>query len=255
MSDRALVFDIGNTRIKWGLLDAGAMTRTGSMSHDKLASRGLSSLVRKLPRRVDKILASNVAGAAFASRLAGAVGMHCHCDVRFARAEKRAFGLTSAYRQPRRLGVDRWVAMIGARAAARGALCVVDAGTAVTIDAVDKDGLHLGGQIIPGLALMARSLAAETSDIAMTTGGERQVVSGLELFAGTTRKAVRAGAANAVCGAIERSVRVLRGAGYRPRIVLTGGDASRILNQLDGNVLHRPHLVLEGLAFMLQGSR
>ena len=250
MSRRSLVFDIGNTRIKWGLLDDGVLTRTGSVSREKL-----SSLVRRLPRRVEDVLASNVAGAAFASRFAGAVGMHCDCDVHFARAQKQGFGLTSAYRRPRRLGVDRWVAMIGARTAVRGALCVVDAGTAVTIDAVDRDGLHLGGQIIPGLDLMARSLAAETSDIGMVTRGETRVASGLDLFAGTTRKAVRAGAANAVCGAIERSVRVLRGAGYRPRIVLTGGDASRILNQLDGNVLHRPHLVLEGLAFMLQGSR
>jgi pantothenate kinase type III len=56
---------------------------------------------------------------------------------------------------------------------------------------------------------------------------------------------------SAACGAVERAVRVMRSAGYRPNIVLTGGDASRILKQLEGKVFHRPNLVLQGLAFML----
>ena len=63
------------------------------------------------------------------------------------------------------MGVDRWVAMIGARSEFRGGLCIVDAGTAVTIDAIDKNGNHLGGQIIPGLALMSNALSFGASDI------------------------------------------------------------------------------------------
>jgi pantothenate kinase type III len=74
------------------------------------------------------------------------------------------------------------------------------------------------------------------------------------MFQNTTRQAVQSGAMNAVCGAIERAVRTMRAGALRPRIILTGGDASRILTQLDGKVLHRPHLVLQGLAFMLQSG-
>ncbi|MDH4072267.1 MAG: type III pantothenate kinase [Gammaproteobacteria bacterium] len=255
MTRRALVIDVGNTRLKWGLFADGNLARTGSVLREKLESEGMASFARRLPRKVQDVMVSNVAGAAFASRLAGVIGMHCECDVHFARSTKQAFGVTNAYRQPRRLGVDRWVAMIGARSKLRGALCVVDAGTAVTIDALDGKGRHLGGQIIPGLELMARSLASETSDIGPASTRAGNPPSGIGLFSDSTRKAVRAGAINAVCGAVDRSVRVLRAAGYRPRVVLTGGDASRILSLLDGKVLHRPHLVLEGLAFMLQGSR
>lgn len=255
MSSKSLLFDVGNTRVKWGVADDGRILRTGSAIRDSLKSSGFSALTNRLPRRVDAVLVSNVAGAGFGSRLSSVIGIHCDTEVHFAHAEKSAFGVTSAYRQPRRLGVDRWVAMIGARSEFKGALCVVDAGTALTIDAMDSKGRHLGGQIIPGLAMMGRVLADDTSDIGSPSKVTKDVTRGMGMFANSTRQAVQAGALNAVCGAIERAETVMRSAGFRPRIILTGGDASRILKQLDDKVLHRPHLVLQGLAFMLQGKQ
>jgi type III pantothenate kinase len=253
MNDRSLVLDVGNTRVKWGVSDGGRIVRTGSAMREALKSSGFSALTTRLPRRVNAVLVSNVAGPGFGARLSSVVGIHCDQEVHFAHPERQAFGITSAYRQPRRLGVDRWVAMIGARSEFKGALCVVDAGTAMTIDALDSSGQHLGGQIMPGLELMAVALERDTSDIGAPSKSAKDMRKGMGMFAGSTRQAVQAGSLNAVCGAIERAVRVMRSAGYRPQIVLTGGDASRILKQLDGKILHRPHLVLQGLAFMLQG--
>src|SRR5690606_4723314 len=140
---RALLFDVGNTRLKWGLLAQGRVGKSGSIAHEKLHDSGFGALTSNLPRDIDTVLVSNVAGQTFATRLSGVIGMHCNCDVHFARAEREGYGLTNSYRRPRRIGVDRWVAMIGAYAEFRSALCVVDAGTAVTIDAVDRDGVHL----------------------------------------------------------------------------------------------------------------
>jgi len=254
MPGRALLFDVGNTRLKWGLCDGGQLVRTGSIRRETLSSSGFSSLTSKLPHSVDVVLASNVAGAAFATRFAGVIGIHCGVDMRFAHSAREAFGVVNAYRQARRLGVDRWVAMIGARAASTGALCVVDAGTAMTIDAIDRHGRHLGGQITPGLGMMGRALASDTSDIGGVATTLRDPGQGMGLFANTTRRAVQVGALTAVCGAIERAVRAMRDEGLRPTIVLTGGDASRILKQLDGKILHCPHLVLQGLAFMLRNK-
>lgn len=246
-----MLFDVGNTRLKWGVFDGEAISRTGSISHDALQESGFTSLATRLPRQVERILVSNVAGPAFAARLSSVVGLHCDTEVHFAHTEKNACGITNGYRKSRRLGVDRWVAMIGARAETKGALCVVDAGTAVTIDAVDKSGQHLGGQILPGLHMMIDALSAETSDIG--AGTKRFAASeGLAVFATRTERALQEGALAAVCGAIDRGVKAMRGAGHRPKVVLTGGDASRILARLDGKVLHRPHLVLQGLAAMLK---
>ena len=251
---RVLLFDVGNTRLKWGALKNDRIVRAGSIGHDKLKTQGFTPLTTRLPANVDYVLVSNVAGTAFGTRLAGVIGIHCETDVHFARSEKAAYGVRNGYRQPRRLGVDRWIALIGARAETRSAVCVVDAGTAVTIDAMDKTGQHLGGQIIPGPRLMTAALSKETNDIGLPTGTARDPGPGMGLFATNTGAAVQSGTLSAVCGAIERAAKTMRSGGLRPKIVLTGGDASRILKQLDGNVLHRPHLVLQGLAHMVQSK-
>ena len=248
----ALLMDVGNSRIKWGVLDDGAIRRTGHISRERISEQGLTALTSHLPRRVDTVFVSNVAGTSFATRLSGVVGMHCDVDVHFARSERRACGVENSYRQPHRLGVDRWVAMIGAFAEFGATCLVVDAGTAVTLDAIDSSGRHLGGQIIPGVGLMAASLAKETSDIPVVQRKAAGQGSGMGIFASTTAAAVGQGALNAVAGAIERATRVMGDEGEEPVVILTGGDASRILKSLDGAAEHRPHLVLQGLARILE---
>jgi type III pantothenate kinase len=248
----ALLMDVGNSRIKWGVLDDDAIRRTGHISQERIAERGLAALTSRLPRRVDTVFVSNVAGTSFATRLSGVIGMHCNVDVHFARSERKACGVVNSYRQPRRLGVDRWVAMIGAWAEFESTCLVVDAGTAVTIDALDASGRHLGGQIIPGVGLMAASLANQTSDIPAVQRKATGQGGSMAMFANTTAAAVGQGGLNAVAGAIERAARVMRRAGEEPRVILTGGDASRILKSLDDAVAHRPHLVLQGLARILE---
>ena len=251
----ALLLDVGNTRIKWGVLEDGVIRRTGHIAQARIREKGLQVLTTKIPGHADQVFVSNVAGASFATRLSGVVGAHCRCDVRFARSERSGWGVTNAYTQPRRIGVDRWVAMVGAWAEVQAACLVVDAGTAMTIDAIDDEGRHLGGQIIAGVATMADALAAATSDIPAIRPAAGRTAADLGMFARNTAAAVREGAQNAVAGAVDRAIRTLQSNAYEPVVVLTGGDASRILNALCEPPLHRPHLVLQGLAHMLDHAR
>jgi type III pantothenate kinase len=244
--------DIGNSRLKWGLLDEGAIRQTGHISMIKVRDDGLAALTSRLPRDVETVFASNVAGTSFATRLTGVIGMHCDCEVRFARTARTAGGITNGYAQPRRLGVDRWLAMIGAWAEFKCALAVVDAGTATTIDGVDDSGRHLGGLIMPGLQQMASSLATGTNDTAAVRLRPAAVAKSGSLFAGSTTAAVNAGAINAHAGAVERVRHLMRSDGHDAQLVLTGGDAARILTALEGQPAHRPHLVLHGLAQLLE---
>ena len=252
---KALLLDVGNSRLKWGVLDNGSISRTGHISHNTIREQGLSALTSKLPRQVETAFASNVAGTSYATRLSGVISMHCGCDMRYARTEKQACGITNSYRQPRRMGVDRWVAMIGAWSECAAASIVVDAGTAVTIDAIDDDGQHLGGQILPGIKLMADALSSKTSDIPSVGQRVSKAASGLDMFASSTARAMEQGIMNAVVGAIERAAWALEENGSDPTIVLTGGDASRILKSIEDEVLHRPHLVLHGLACILESRQ
>ena len=248
---KALLLDVGNTRIKWGILDGEQIRRTGHIAQQKVREQGLGALTSKLPTNVDVVLASNVAGQTFATRLSGVIGAHCRRDVHFAKPERQACGIRNGYRQPRRLGVDRWVAMIGAWSELQSACVVVDVGTAVTIDALDDDGQHIGGQILPGVALTCAALASSTSNIESVGGRVPKANAGLDIFGDNTAKAVRNGAWSAVVGAVERSITTLRSNAYDPHVVLTGGDASRMLTALGSEHLHRPNLVLQGLARML----
>jgi type III pantothenate kinase len=251
----ALLLDVGNTRIKWGVLADGGIRRTGHIAQASIRENGLQVLTTKIPGQADQVFVSNVAGTSFATRLSGVVGAHCRCDVRFARSERSGWGVTNAYTQPRRMGVDRWVAMVGAWAEFQSACLVVDAGTAMTIDAIDDEGRHLGGQIIAGVATMADALAAATSDIPAIRPAAGRSAADLGMFARNTAAAVREGAQNAVAGAVDRAIRTLQSNAYEPVVVLTGGDASRILNALCETPLHRPHLVLQGLAHMLDHAQ
>jgi type III pantothenate kinase len=250
---KALLMDVGNTRLKWGVLDDDQIHKTGHIAMRKIRDEGLGVLTSRLPHAVDAVHVSNVAGTTFATRLSGVIGMHCGCDVHFAKSAREACGVRCGYRQPRRLGVDRWVAMIGAWAEIESACVVVDAGTAVTIDVIDDDGQHLGGQIFPGVRLMFEALAASTSDIP-AVGRQLPAATGLDMFGDSTSKAVQNGAWNAVAGAVDRAITTLRSNAYDPAVVLTGGDASRMLTALGTEPLHRPHLVLQGLARMLQDT-
>jgi len=256
MSDvRALLFDAGNTRLKWGYFTGARISKSGSITHEQIHENGFGALTTRLPRNATHATASVVAGTAFATKLSGVIGLHCGLDLRLARCERKAHGVTNSYKQPRRLGVDRWIAMIGAWNEFRSDLCIVDAGTAMTIDVVDRTGQHLGGQIIPGIHMMGASLRRETSDIAPATRRSKIPLDGLDIFGKSTDDAIEYGSLAAACGAIDGAAKRLRSAGMRPKIVLTGGDASRILKQLNSNVIHRPHLVLQGLATTLQSEK
>ncbi len=251
---KVLLLDVGNTRLKWGVGENGEIHKTGHITQDKIKEQGISVLTTRLPRHVDAVMASNVAGPTFATRLSGVIGAHCNRDVHFASTKKSELGLTNAYSKPRTMGVDRWVAMIGTWTEFESACLVVDAGTAVTIDAIDDKGKHLGGQILPGIDLMTRTLAKETHAIPAIKMPKAKSFDGLGQFSSSTGTAVYSGSLAAVTGAVERAIKTLRSNAYDPHVVLTGGDASRILQALDEDPQHRPNLVLQGLMRILESE-
>lgn len=247
---RVLLFDIGNTRVKWGYAVGVSLRRTGSIAHERLAEEGFDSVTDHLPVDVDRVLASNMAGASFGANMTAVIREHCGRPIKFVRSSEAACGVTNSYRQPRRLGVDRWAGMIGARHEFKSALCIVDAGTAVTIDALDESGQHLGGQILPGFGLMNTALHTYTTGLPLIRRAPARSADSPTVFAKSTGDGIYQGVLGSICGAIDRCMRSLRQMGYRPVLVLTGGDASRIKSDLEGHVEVRPKVVIQGLAVM-----
>jgi type III pantothenate kinase len=240
--------DIGNTRIKWALLDGRQLAARSSAVHRDALDAALAVLNAALPRELGRVIVANVAGERVAERLRELVAARAGARVEFVATTAERFGVRCAYAEPARLGVDRWVALLAAHHAAAGAACVINAGTAVTFDAVDAGGQHLGGLILPSARLIAASLDRHTSNIGATApaAGAR---AGLELLGKSTDAAVGNGAMLALAAALDRAVgTVARALGTQPRVYLSGGDAAPLRGWLETSVELRADLVLEGLA-------
>ena len=244
---QALV-DVGNTRIKWAMLEKGALTHRGQARHRGAIDAALGALEAALPAGIERFVISNVAGAALGERLAALARSRSTAEPRFVAIAAQQFGVRCAYANPARLGVDRWVGLLAAYHAADGAACVLGAGTAVTFDAVDAGGRHLGGLILPGAHVAAGALQSNTSDIGPTLAAGR-APAGLELLGQSTDAAVAHGVMLGLAAALDRAVAAVeQGLGARPAVYMTGGDAEALAAWLETDVELRADLVLEGLA-------
>ena len=173
-----LLLDAGNSRLKWTWVRRGRLQRGGAVAYTP--RRQFDSRLRRLLRQASgagRVLVCSVAGADIDRCIRRAARAAQLPAPQFARSVRRAAGVTNAYAEPWRLGVDRWVAMIGARQLFPGeALCLVSVGTALTLDLLAASGRHHGGAIVPGPALMVQTLLERTAGIrrrARGGGGRR----------------------------------------------------------------------------------
>jgi type III pantothenate kinase len=234
---RILAIDAGNSRIKWGVHEDDSWAAQGWVATARPARLSREWRRLKVP---DAIIAANVAGARVARAL-GAAARRFRRPIRFVRSTAVQGGVRSGYADPHQLGADRWAALIGAWHLHRGPCVVVNAGTTVTVDALDGSGVFLGGMIVAGAELMRKALAQNTARLRPRPGR-------FAFFPSSTADAIESGAVNALAGAVERMVRFMRHAGQAPPLtVVSGGAAPLIAPQLNGVVEVVDNLVLEGL--------
>ncbi len=243
-----LVVDIGNTRLKWAHAKRGYLADQGHAFYPRsgvteVLEEHWSSLVP--PYRV---LACNVAGAVIADALSGWVARHWSCPVDFVAARPEGWGVTNAYLEPGRLGADRWAALIAAHRRVSAPVCIVDCGTAITIDVLAAGGQHLGGLILPGLTLMRRILARHTDAIPEVSGGSPS------LLARSTNDAVAAGTLYAPIALVERVIADSEAALEAEVICIAcGGDAHLFAPHFARSVICEHDLVLQGTAVIAEG--
>ncbi|MEJ2576659.1 MAG: type III pantothenate kinase [Gammaproteobacteria bacterium] len=239
----ALLVDAGNTAVKWVRLGAA-----GDLVAPGYAAYGEASLERVLDGAwggwapPPSVWLASVADRAVARTIAAWCRQAWGLVVRSVSAEATGFGVSNGYAEPAQLGVDRWLAILGARARCAGAFCVTDCGTAATVDAVAAGGRHLGGFIVPGIELSRRALLEFTRIPRIGASGSA------EEFGTDTAAAVALGSRRALAGVVHFVLRRLAAAGEAPQLFLTGSEATAVRALVDGPVTEAPHLVLEGLA-------
>lgn len=239
-----LLIDIGNTRMKWAWQTAQGLVDHGAAPHAQADFNFDVLAVKQSPTRI--VFASGV------PRLTQALLTWCEkswptAEVQELKAQAEAFGIRNRYREPARLGADRWAALIGARALMKGALCIVDCGTAMTFNALSARDEFVGGAIAPGLGAMQRCLEESAHGVVPVTATPHPVTT--TPMALNTADAVAAGIYFGCIGAVERMVAEYRNVlGQDMRVVLTGGDHARLLPELNFPCYAVHDLVLRGLA-------
>jgi len=234
-----LDLDLGNSFLKWRCGAQRGRLAAGDLGAEQLAAawQGLA------PSRVR--LAS-VGADRRAAELAEAVRARWQLPLEIAVSSAHCGALVNSYQDPARMGVDRWLAMLAAFERGPGGCCVVDCGSAITIDYVHADGRHLGGYILPGLGLMRASLLGNTQRVRV----------GAEVLADTspgcsTDTAVLHGQQLLLAALAQRVVDDLgRLLGDDARLWITGGDGANFHRHAGAGTL-APDLVLDGLAIAL----
>ncbi len=239
-----LAIDIGNTRLKWAQYSAPQPGAT-LLSQGAVFLETIDTLADKEWRTLPapgSVLGCVVAGEGVKRRVEEQLEIW-DVEPRWVASGTSACGVTNRYDHPSRLGVDRWVALIGARhrvlalGSPRPAL-VVMVGTAVTVDALDASGCFLGGLILPGFGLMLRALEMGTAGLKAPTGDAVD-------FPTNTSDALMSGGADAIAGAVERMHRkLLARTGEPPLLMMTGGAAVKL-----APITHLPFETIDTLIF------
>ena len=238
-----LLIDIGNTRLKWAILQNGRLLSSQSIL---IGSKPLHRLLDKSWKslnRPNQVIVSNVAGPTIEYEINDWINNRWNIDTQFIQSAACAHGVTNSYANPQALGVDRWLCLVALRQNYSLPACVIDCGTAVTLDVLDQDGVHLGGLITPGLSLMKESLFKRATGIVETNGKFKG------LLGNHTSAAIQNGSLLAVAGMIEKTLCELKSEFQSDlSLIFTGGDADAVSSRVSHHSLIVRDLVLQGLA-------
>ena len=149
--------------------------------------------------------------------------------------------------EPDRLGIDRLISAYAATLQSEPPLVVVDAGSAITVDMVTKDGKFQGGAILPGLGMQFASLAEGTASLPLLAGTSKKP----HYPAKNTEDAIFSGVVTAAIAAID--LLIAKYCNYADinnedvPVVLTGGDAPFLSPHLQHNHERIENLVCRGI--------
>jgi type III pantothenate kinase len=240
-----LLIDIGNSRLKWATHDQSGVDRKWYFAEPIVHAGDYHACIATLwgdlpqPERVALCsVAASEAACSVIDRVESLWGLGvqqlANADSTYDIISNYAFG---------ELGVDRWLAVIGARNLLEGDLLIADFGSAVNIEFLASDNRYLGGMILPGRSLMHHSLV----------GGTAMEVTELAPFNGqlgeSTQAAISSGVLSALTGALDKAMQFAEKQHKREwRVIITGGDASMLAPYLSDEYILEPNLVFIGMS-------
>ena len=237
-----LLMDLGNSRCKYAMLENENITVIESITYsndDKLAA--IKPLLNE-KNNLKQVIICSVLDDQMNEQLKQLFVDNNVERIHFLEPETESFGVTLDHYNASQLGADRLAAMIGAQEKFKGSKCIIDCGTAITIDALDNEGKHYGGVIFPGVRSMQNALLQDTG---INYNGATY---GFEVFARSTQEAIHSGCLSAAVGGIKHVINEMQTKnGLFDKIILTGGNADHLLPMFFSDAVLESNLVLDGL--------
>ncbi len=249
-----LLIDVGNSRIKWAYLSKNILSTTKAQLHSDDATAICESLFQQ--QNITQILFVHVLGEEFDRQIRQIADLNS-ANLFIVHSQSEAYGVSNHYIHSQKLGADRFVSMVAAHHHYSEQNCIViDCGTAVTIDLVNKDGKHNGGVIFSGLHLCEESLIAKARNLKELKNQLRQV--DLSIHANGTAQGIKTGCHYSLAATIDRICEEMEASiptHSQTKRIICGGDARQILPLLHGEYDLKEDLVIQGLKLISHFTR
>ena len=236
-----LIIDIGNTNIKLALFNQDFLIEKKSIGKDDFINQTESFLAEF--NQVEQVIISSV-------------GKLTNKQLNFLEENFKVFHINqntklpfqNLYGTPKTLGVDRIALAAGAiKKYPHKNVLIIDAGTCVTYDIITKENNYLGGAISPGLYLRYKSLNDYTANL------PRLDIKVPEHFIGqNTNESIHTGVVLGLVNEIDGTINTHRKHYSDLTVILTGGDANFLSDQLKNSIFAHSNLLVEGLNFIFE---
>lgn len=237
-----LLIDVGNTRVKWLFINDcydESQLQYGSL-------KNLSDFIKDIDVPNTIVLLAAVNESEALQELLSSSGFK---EVHKAFSQVEQLGVRNSYAEPKRMGIDRWLAMIAGFSivkddSTKNGVIIIDAGSALTVDVVDQSGLHLGGYIVPGIEMAKRALFCNTERVReyKEPVEKRRLFLHENRLGVNTMQCVEHGAITQLVSLIKSVIEIHD----NHQIIFTGGDGEYLANFFH-DVKIEKNLVLKGL--------
>ncbi|MFZ4543356.1 MAG: type III pantothenate kinase [Saprospiraceae bacterium] len=231
-----LIIDMGNTRTKLAIFKHSTLVHKIAIENSQLNS----SILEKIEKEFEpaKYIMT------YSGKLNDDVFEFLQKKPHFILLDQHTpIPIINGYETPATLGKDRLSAVVAAHNLFPDSHClVIDCGTCITYNFIDKQGKFEGGSISPGLHMRFKALHKLTAKLPMVEPGDAP-----ELIGKNTEMAIRIGAQNGAILEMDAFIQSYLQRFPEIKTLLTGGDAHFFELRLKNKIFADENLVLKGL--------
>ncbi len=228
-----IAIDSGNTSIKAGIYEKDKLVR----KHMFTSEGDLIRMCNSFPEAIIVISSVNQANSHLQNLLDNKKRL-------FIVDNNTAVPINNLYKTPQTLGIDRLAAVTGANGLYPNQDClVIDAGTCITYDAIEKNAKYYGGSISPGLKMRFQALNHFTARLPLIETPKEKI----PLIGTSTKEGIQSGVVNGLAFEIDGIIETYKKKYPELKVLMCGGDAIFFETKIKESIFVVPELVLYGL--------